>query len=93
MVSDRIFGTLPAYHVSLEETRVGDIMDNGPDDHRNIVLNDYGKDVFEGVNYTDSYTTANGNASGETVRWDRVDYYADWPTGTPKTYIRSRYPK
>ena len=93
MVSDRIFGSLPAYHVSLEETRVGDIMDNGPGDHRNIVLNDYGKDVFEGVNYTDSYTTANGNASGETVRWDRVDYYADWPTGTPKTYIRSRYPK
>lgn len=92
MVSDRIFGNLPAYEVSLEETRVGDIMDNGPADHRSIVLNDYGKDVFEGVNYTESYTTANGNSSGH-VAWDSVRFYADWPTGTPRTYIRSRYPQ
>ena len=92
MVSDRIFGTLPAYYVSLEETRVGDIMDNGPANHVNIVLNDYGKDMFEGVNYTDSYTTVDGNTSGK-VFWDGASFYDEWPTGTSRTYIRSRYPK
>lgn len=93
LVSDRIFGNLPAYKVTLEETRVGDIMDNGPDNHRNIVLNDYGNAVYKGEVYSEQYYTVNGNAFGETVRWDRLDRYSEWPTGTPKTYIRSRYPK
>ena len=92
MVSDRIFGTLPAYYVSLEETRVGDIRDNGPANHVNIILNDYGKDMFEGVIYPESYTTTDGNVSGKVV-WDKVLFYADWPAGTSRTYIRSRYPK
>ena len=92
MVSDRIFGNLPAYEVSLEETRVGDIMDNDPADHRSIVLNDYGEDVFEGVNYTESYTTANGNSSGH-VAWDSVRFYDEWPVGVGNTRIRSRYPQ
>lgn len=92
MVSDKIFGNLPKYEISMESTRVGDVLFNGPENHKNVVLNDYGKDMFEGVNYTDSYTTANGNASGETVRWDMVEYYADWPTGTSGTHIYSRYP-
>ena len=53
MVSDKIFGNLPAYEVSMEETRVGDVLDNGPAHHTSVALNDYGKLVFEGVNYTD----------------------------------------
>ena len=92
MVSDRIFGTLPAYYVSLEETRVGDIMDNGPANHANIVLNDYGKSEYNGTIYPDDYTTVDGNTSG-TVFWEMLQHYADWPTGTSRTYIRSRYPK
>ena len=92
MVSDRIFGTLPAYYVSLEETRVGDIMDDGPANHVNIILNDYGKDMFEGVIYPESYTTTDGNVSGKVV-WDKVLFYDEWPAGTSRTYIRSRYPK
>ena len=92
MVSDRIFGTLPAYYVSLEETRVGDIMDDGPANHANIVLNDYGKSEYNGTIYPDDYTTVDGNTSG-TVFWEMLQHYADWPTGTSRTYIRSRYPK
>ena len=93
MVSDRIFGTLPYYTVALENSRVGDIMMNDQGaGHDNIVLNDYGKDMFEGVNYTDSYTTVDGNSSG-TVYWGGVHYYADWPTGVGTTRILSRYPQ
>ena len=92
LVSDRIFGTLPYYTVALEETRVGDIMIDKQANHRNIVLNDYGKDVFEGINYTDSYTTVDGNTSG-TVFWDGVGYYDEWPAGVGNTRILSRYPK
>lgn len=91
LVSDRIFGTLPAYYVSLEETRVGDIMDDGPANHANIVLNDYGKSEYNGTIYPDDYTTVDGNTSG-TVFWEMLQHYADWPTGTSRTYIRSRYP-
>lgn len=91
MLSDKIFGNLPKYEVAMEETRVGDVLDNGPGHHTNVVLNDYGKDMFEGVNYTDSYTTADGNVSGE-VRWGGVRYYDEWPTGTRGTVIWTRYP-
>ena len=92
MVSDKIFGSLPAYEVSMEETRVGDVLDNGPAHHTSVALNDYGKLVFEGVNYTDGYYTADGNFSGGKVGWDTVKYYEDWPTGTSGTHIYSRYP-
>lgn len=92
MVSDRIFGTLPKYEVTMENSRVGDYLLNKPADHANITLTDYGKLVFEGVSYTDAYFTANGNAKGK-VSWDSVRYYDDWPTGTRGTVIYSRYPK
>lgn len=92
MVSDKIFGNLPKYEVRIEDTRVGDVMDNGPAYHTNVTLNDYGQLVVEGVGYDDAYFTANGNAKGK-VRWDSVRYYAEWPTGTSGTHIWSRYPK
>lgn len=92
MVSDRIFGTLPKYEVQIEDTRVRDVLEDGPANHKNIALNDYGKLIFEDVNYDDGYYTADGNVSGE-VRWDTVNYYADWPTGTHGTVIYSRYLK
>ena len=43
MVSDRIFGTLPYYTVTLENSRVGDIMIDKEANHDNIVLNNYGE--------------------------------------------------
>ena len=92
MVSDRIFGTLPYYTVTLENSRVGDIMIDKQANHDNIVLNDYGKAVFEGINYTDGYFCVSGNTSGK-VFWDGVEYYDDWPAGVGNTRILSRYPK
>lgn len=92
MISDKIFGNLPRHAISMEETHVGDVLINGPAHHTNVVLNDYGKAMFEGVNYDDGYFTANGNSNG-CVSWDSVRYYEDWPTGTAGTYIWSRYPK
>lgn len=92
MVSDKIFGSLPKYEVSMENTRVGDLVKDGPTNHKNIVLNDYGEDVFEGVNYTDSYTTVDGNVSGK-VRWGCVNYYEDWSSSASGSVIYSRYPK
>lgn len=92
MLSDKIFGNLPAYEVAMEETRVGDVLKDGPAYHKNVALNDYGKLIFEGVNYTEGYYTVDGNVSG-TVAWDVVNYYAEWPTGTRGTHIYSRYPK
>lgn len=65
MVSDRIFGTLPKYEVQIEDTRVRDVLEDGPANHKNIALNDYGKLIFEDVNYNDGYYTADGNVSGE----------------------------
>ncbi len=92
MVSDRIFGTLPYYTVTLENSRVGDIMIDKEANHDNIVLNDYGKDMFEGVIYPESYTTTDGNVSGKVV-WDKVLFYDEWPAGVGNTRILSRYPK
>ena len=60
--------------------------------HDNIVLNDYGKAVFEGINYTDGYFCVSGNTSGK-VFWDGVECYDDWPAGVGNTRILSRYPK
>lgn len=91
MVSDKIFGNLPKYEVAMENTRIGDVLKEGPTNHKSIVLNDYGKDVFEGVNYPESYTITHGNVGGE-VNWGSVRYYADWPAGTSDTVIYSRYP-
>ena len=92
MVSDRIFGTLPKYEVAMENSRVGDYLLNKPADHANIALNDYGEFMQDGVNYSEGYYTADGNASG-TVVWDVVNFYDEWPTGTSGTHIWSRYPK
>ena len=92
LVSDRIFGTLPAYVVSLEETRVGDAMIDKQANHGDIVLNDYGKSIYEGVIYPEDYTTVDGNMSGH-VAWDVLGHYADWPAGVGNTRILSRYPK
>lgn len=97
MVSDRIFGTLPTYYVSLEETRIGDIMIDGPADHANICLTNYGT-LFKWDEYRpDAYETLDGNSSGK-VSWGNdprcsVWFYDDWPTRTPGAYIWSRYPK
>ncbi len=92
MVSDKIFGNLPKYEVQIEDTRVGDIMDNGPAYHTSVVLNDYGKAVYKGEVYPESYYTTDGNLSGK-IAWDMVKQYAEWPTGTSGTHIWSRYPK
>lgn len=97
MVSDRIFGTLPAYYVPLEKTRVGDIMIDGPANHANICLTNYGT-LFKWDEYRpDAYETLDGNSSGK-VSWGddprcSVWFYEDWPTRTPGTDIWSRYPK
>ena len=50
------------------------------------------QDPLEYLIYPDDYTTLDGNTSG-TVFWEMLQHYADWPTGTSRTYIRSRYPK
>ena len=92
MVSDKIFGNLPAYEVQIEGTRVGDVMKNGPGNHKSIVLNDYGKAVYEGNIYPEQYYTVDGNVGGK-VGWDIVKRYSEWPTGTSGTAIYSRYPK
>ena len=92
MLSDRIFGTLPAYVVSLEETRVGDAMIDKQANHGNIVLNDYGKAIYKGTIYPEQYYIVSGNTSG-TVYWDGVERYSDWPAGVGNTRILSRYPK
>ena len=92
LVSDRIFGTLPYYTVTLEETRVGDIMIDKQANHRNIVLNDYGKAIYKGTIYPEQYYIVSGNTSG-TVYWDGVERYSDWPAGVGNTRILSRYPK
>lgn len=92
MVSDKIFGTLPKYEVAMENTRIGDVLDDGPAHHTNVILNDYGKAVYEGEIYAESYYTVDGNVAGE-VLWDNVDEYANWPTGTRNTVIYSRYPQ
>ena len=92
MVSDRIFGTLPKYEVQMKDTRVGDVLDDGPAHHTNVVLNDYGALTYEGQPCPDQYLTADGNVSGE-VWWGMVSDYSDWPAGTRGTVIYSRYPK
>ena len=92
MVSDRIFGTLPKYEVKMENSRVGDYCCDTPANHDSIILNDYGKNVFEGVNYPDSYTTVDGNFDPGIVLWDNANYYAEWPAGAPGAHIWTRYP-
>ncbi len=92
LVSDRIFGTLPSYVVPLEGIRTGDIMIDKQANHRDIVLDDYGESMYEGVVYPDDYTTVDGNMSGH-VAWDVLGHYADWPAGVGNTRILSRYPR
>ena len=92
MVSDRIFGTLPKYEVTMEDSRVGDYSYNKPANHASIILNDYGKDEFEGVVYPDSYTTVDGNSAG-TVFWGMAKFYDEWPAGASGAHIWSRYPQ
>jgi len=92
MVSDRIFGTLPYYTVTLENSRVGDIMIDKEANHDNIVLNDYGEFEQEDIIYPEAYYTTDGNVSGKVV-WDKVLFYDEWPAGFGNTRILSRYPK
>ena len=92
LVSDRIFGTLPSYVVPLEGIRTGDIMIDKQANHGDIVLDDYGESMYEGVVYPDDYTTVDGNMSGH-VAWDVLGHYADWPAGVGNTRILSRYPR
>ena len=92
MFSDRIFGNLPKYVVPMERSRVGDVLNDIAGVHRNIVLNDYGQDVYEGVVYPDSYTTVDGGAAG-VVHWGNVEYYHNWPTNPKDAVVYSRYPK
>lgn len=92
MVSDKIFGDLPKYAIAIEDTRVGDVMFDGPTNHKSVILNDYGKLIFEGINYTEGYYSADGNVSG-TVAWGVVNYYADYSPTAAGSVIYSRYPK
>ena len=92
MVSDKIFGNLPKYEVRIEDTRVGDVMDNGPAYHTSVVLNDYGMAIYNDTVYPEQYYTVDGNVGGK-VSWNIVERYSDWPTGTADTHIFSRYPK
>lgn len=91
MISDKIFGTLPKYEVAMEETRVGDVLDDGPAYHTSVVLNDYGKATYKGQTSTTQYLTADGNLDAS-VKWDCICRYSNWPTGTSGTVIYSRYP-
>ena len=92
MVSDRIFGTLPYYTVTLENSRVGDIMIDKEANHDNIVLNNYGEFKQEDIIYPEAYYTTDDNVSGKVV-WDKVLFYDEWPAGVGNTRILSRYPK
>ena len=92
MVSDRIFGTLPYYTVTLENSRVGDIMIDKEANHDNIVLNNYAQFKQEDIIYPEAYYTTDGNVSGKVV-WDKVLFYDEWPAGVGNTRILSRYPK
>ena len=72
-------------------------MIDGPADHANICLTNYGT-LFKWDEYRpDAYETLDGNSSGK-VSWGNdprcsVWFYDDWPTRTPGAYIWSRYPK
>ena len=92
MVSDKIFGDLPKYEVAMENTRVGDVLKNGPANHKSIVLNNYGMAIYNDTVYPEQYYTVDGNVGGK-VSWNIVKRYSDWPTGTADTHIFSRYPK
>lgn len=92
LVSDRIFGTLPRYYSLIDQSRVGDLMEDVPGDHMNVCLTDYGTETFEGVVYPEQFRTVDGNSGGH-VRWDCVHDYSDWPARHGGKFVYSRYPK
>ena len=80
MFSDRIFGNLPKYTVSLENMRIGDVLKEPG--HWSMTQNNYG-------DLSEQYRSINGGAKG-VVSWTMLSRYDEWPASG---VIYSRYPK
>ena len=96
MVSDKIFGNLPKYEVSIDDLRVGDYMRLG-NVHSLVALSKVGEgQTAWGDTDAYLYNAAEGNmptdGGDRVLTWSSYGYADNWPTGTAGTYIWSRYP-